>query len=125
MKAILKLSLVFALLLSFTNCKKNQTGGKSSVSGTVKHHDKPIADAYVYIKFQSTEFPGEDYTLYDTYVQADANGNYRIPLYKGSYYLFAKGYDLAIASPFIVKGGTSFTIRNKENLSIDLAVTED
>lgn len=125
MKAILKLSLVFVLLLSFTNCKKNQTGGKASVSGTVKHHEKTIADAYVYIKFNTTEFPGDDYTKYDTYVQADANGKYRIPLYKGSYYLYAKGYDLDIASPFIVKGGTSFTIRNKENLSIDLAVTED
>ncbi len=125
MKTILKLSFVVLLLLSFTQCKKNQTGGKASISGTVKHHEKIIAGAYVYVKFNTTEFPGDDYTLYDTYVQADVNGNFRIPFYKGSYYVYAKGYDEDIASPFIVKGGTSFSIRNKENLTIDLAVTED
>jgi hypothetical protein len=125
MKTLFKLSLVLVLALGFSACKKNQTGGKASVKGVVAHHGKPIADAYVYIKFNATEFPGEDFKMYDTYVKANSTGNYSIPLYKGSYYLYAKGYDLDIPSPFEVKGGTSFSIRNKENLTIDIAVSED
>lgn len=125
MKTMLRISFIILLALGLaTACKKNQTGGKASVKGVVSHHGKPIADAYVYIKFNAVEFPGEDFSKYDTYVKADANGNYSIALYKGSYYLFAKGYDLDIPSPFVVQGGVSFSIRNKENLTRDIAVTE-
>ena len=41
--------------------------------------------------------------LYDTYVQADASGNYSIPFYKGTYYVFGYGFDMDIPSPYIVK----------------------
>jgi hypothetical protein len=78
----------------------------------------------VYIKFNTTEFPGDDYKLYDTYVQADASGNYSIPFYKGSYYLYAAGLDLDTPPPYNVKGGLSVSLRNKENLTKDIAVTE-
>lgn len=125
MKKIVSLVLIVSIVSIFSSCKKNQTGGKASLKGTVKHHEKPIPDAFVYIKFNSTEFPGSDYKKYDTYVEADANGNYSIPLYKGSYYIYAVGRDLDIPSPFEVKGGFSFSIRNKENLVKDIAVTED
>ncbi len=125
MKTFIKLSLIIALAVNFSGCKKNQLGGKASVKGVVSHHGKAIADAYVYIKFKATEFPGDDYKKYDTYVKTDANGNYSIALYKGSYYLYASGYDLAIPYPFIVKGGLSFSIRNKENLTKDIAVSEE
>lgn len=125
MKTLIKLSLFFTLIVSFSACKKNQLGGKSSVKGVVNHHGKPIADAYVYIKFNTTEFPGDDYTKYDTYVKTDVNGNYSISFYKGSYYLYASGYDLDIPSPFIVKGGLSITLKNKENITKDIAVSED
>ena len=116
---------VMILVLNISSCKKNQLGGKASVSGVVKHHAKPIADAYIYIKFNATEFPGDNYKLYDTYVKTDANGNYKISLYKGSYYLYATGYDLDIPSPYIVKGGISVSVRNKENLTKEIAITED
>jgi len=125
MKTLIKLSLILVLALGFSACKKNQTGGKASVKGVVAHHGKPIGEAYIYIKFNTLDFPGDDYNKYDTYVKADANGNYSIPLYKGSYYLYAKGFDLDIPSPFEVHGGTSFSIRNKENLTIDIAVSEE
>ena len=124
MNTILKLSLAFLLITGLFSCKKNQTGGKGSVKGVVNHHGKAIADAYVYIKFNTTEFPGEDYTNYNTFVKAVANGNYSIPFYKGSYYLYAKGYDMDIPHPFEVKGGISVSLRNKENLTKDIAVTE-
>lgn len=99
-------------------------GGKATLKGIVSHHNKPIPNAYVYIKYNTSEFPGADYTLYDTYVQADSEGNYSIDFYKGTYYIFAYGYDLAIAAPYVVKGGLSISIRNREHLVKDIAVTE-
>lgn len=115
------ISLSFLLLLS---CKKNQVGGSATVKGVVAHHGKAIADAYVYIKYDATEFPGDDYTLYNTFVKADGSGNYSIPLYKGNYYIYARGYDYAIPAPYLVKGGLSVTVRNSENLTKDIAVSE-
>ena len=125
MKTLIKLFLITILISTGYSCKKNQVGGKGSLKGMIMHHNKPIADAYVYIKYNSTEFPGEEYTLYDTYVQADAGGNYKIPLYKGTYYVFATGRDEDIPSPYTVKGGFSFSLKNKENISKDIQVSED
>ncbi len=125
MKTICKLFFVIALMLNISSCKKNQVGGKSSVKGVVAHHGKPIANARVFIKYNTTEFPGDDYKSYDTFVDADDQGNYKVQLYKGSYYLYAKGYDMDIPSPFVVQGGLSISIRNKENLTKDIAVSED
>jgi len=122
---LLKLSFIFLLLNMTVACKKNKTGGKATLKGVVKHHDKPIAGAYIYVKFNSSEFPGEDYKLYDTYVKAEENGNYTIPFYKGTYYVYAVGLDMDIPYPYKVSGGTSFSIRNNENLTKDLAITEE
>ena len=58
MKTIFKLSLIICLILSVTACKKNQLGGKSTLKGVVAHHGKPIPNAVVYIKFNTSEFPG-------------------------------------------------------------------
>lgn len=124
MKTIFKLSLITILFFAINSCKKNQTGGKATLKGVVMHHEKPIPNAYVYIKFNSSEFPGDDYKLYDTYVQADANGNYSISFYKGTYYIYASGIDLDIPPPYTVKGGLSVTLRNKETLVKNIAVTE-
>lgn len=124
MKTIFKLSLITILFFAINSCKKNQTGGKATLKGVVMHHEKPIPDAYVYIKFNTSEFPGDDYKLYDTYVQADANGNYSVSFYKGTYYIFAIGRDLNIPFPYEVKGGLSVTLRNKETLVKNIAVTE-
>ena len=112
-------------LFIFTSCKKNQLGGDASLTGIVMHHNKPISNAKVYIKFNTTEFPGADSTIYDSFVQADGNGNYSIPFYKGSYYVFAIGRDLAITYPYLVKGGLSISVRNREKLTKNIAVTED
>ncbi len=125
MKLIIKIALILSLAANFTACKKNQTGGKASVKGTVAHHGKVIPGAYVYIKFNATEFPGDDYKNYDTYVKANDAGNFSFPLYKGNYYQYATGYDQDIPYPFIVKGGIGFSVRNKENLKVDVAVSED
>lgn len=125
MNHFIKVSVLVLSVVVFFSCKKNQTGGKASVEGVVSHHGKPIPDAYVYVKFNATEFPGEDYTNYDTYVKADGSGRYKISFYKGNYYIYARGYDMDIPAPYIVHGGLTVSLRNHESLKVDIAVTED
>lgn len=126
MKSIFVKTLTICAVIFLTcTCKKNQTGGKATLEGVVAHHGVAIPDAYVYVKFKSSEFPGEDYTNYDTYVKADSEGRYKINFYKGSYYIFAMGYDYSIPAPYIVKGGLAVSLRNREHLTKDIAVTED
>jgi hypothetical protein len=109
-----KLFFISLLFFAFIACKKNQLGGKSSVKGTT-----------VYIKFDSKESAGSDVSKYDSKVKADINGNYEIPaLYKGDYYLYAVGEDFAVPPPYTVFGGVPLTLRNNENISINIPVTE-
>jgi len=114
---------VFILILVIS-CKKNQIGGKAEVSGYVKHHGKNIPYARIFIKYNAKDFPGNDTTIYDAKVSADANAFYTINFYKGDYYLYAVGYDYAIPPPYVVKGGTSVHLRFNEKRSLDLYVTE-
>jgi len=115
----------FILLLTFFGCKKNQLDGKSTIQGNIKHHAKIIANATVFIKFNATELPGTDTTLYDAKVRADASGNYTIKCYKGKYFLYGYGYDNQVTSNNgRVTGGSAVKMRNNENATIDLAVTE-
>ena len=99
--------------LSFFGCKKNQLGGKSDIKGKVTHHDVAIPNARVYIKFNATEFPGTDVSVYDTFIDADHNGNFEIKkIYHGSYYFYAVGTDPAISSiADNVKGGTALKVK--------------
>ncbi|MDF2448318.1 MAG: hypothetical protein K0R26_822 [Bacteroidota bacterium] len=117
-------SLVLIALALMISCKKNQIGGKATIRGTVKHHDKPIEHAIVYVKFNASEFPGEDLKLYDTYVEADGSGNYNISVYKGNYYLYAVGTDLDVPPPYEVKGGVPVTVKKrKDELTVDIAIS--
>ena len=43
--------LLFAITFIVSSCHKEGIGGKSSVSGGVFHHSKPIPNAIVYIKY--------------------------------------------------------------------------
>jgi hypothetical protein len=123
MKKLLFLLICISMIV--IACKKNELGGKSSIKGKVVHHSKAIANAIVYIKFDSKESAGTDVTKYDTKVTADVNGNYEIPsLYKGDYYLYAVGEDFAIPPPYTVNGGIPVVMRTKESISIDVPVTE-
>ncbi len=118
--------LLLPLLLAFFSfsCKKNQLGGKSTISGTVSHHSKIIPYATVFIKYNAKEFPGKDTTVYDAKVRADAAGKYSLKCYKGDYYLYGYGYDYDIQPPYTVVGGVPAHIRQRENLTINVAVTE-
>jgi len=115
----------FIFLLTFFGCKKNEVGGKSTIEGNIKHHAKVIPYATVFIKYNASELPGTDTTLYDAKVKADVSGNYIIKCYKGKYFLYGYGYDNQVTSNNgKVTGGSSVSIRNNERITIDLAITE-
>ena len=108
--------------LSFFGCKKNQLGGKSNIKGKVAHHGVAIPYAKVYIKFNATEFPGTDVSVYDTNIDADHNGNILIEhIYHGQYYFYAVGLDGVIP----VKGGVALKVKMlKEITGFEVPVTE-
>lgn len=119
-------TVLFFVLLSggMSSCHKEGIGGNASISGTVYHHDEPIPNCVVYIKFNASDFPGDDQTDYNTSVTADASGHFEFTkLYKGEYYLFGKGYDNKIMA--IVKGGIPVKIKRNKVITQDVPVTED
>lgn len=121
-KIILPGLLLFSVL--FYSCRKEGTGGKSSVNGNVYHHSQPIPAAIVYIKYDATEFPGGDVSVYDNHVTADANAHFEFKdLRKGDYFLYAVGYDNSILSA--VKGGVGIKLKYNKALTSNIPVTED
>lgn len=116
---------VFMLVtvFAFTSCKKEGTGGKSSVSGFVKHHSLAIPNAVVYIKYGATEFPGADVSKYDASTVADASAKYEFKeLQKGDYYIYGVGYDSLLMEP--VTGGIGLFLKRNEAKKTDVPVTE-
>lgn len=113
--------------LSLFGCKKNQLGGKSNIKGKVQHHDKDIPFARVYIKFNAKDFPGEDISVYDTFVDADQNGSILIEhIYHGNYYFYSIGSDPSVSSlPNNVKGGVHLKVKMlKEHTGFVVPVSE-
>lgn len=113
---------VLSALVVFTFCKKNEAGGKSSIHGQVKHHEKIIPFSRVFIKYNAEEFPGTDTLIYDAKTSADATGTFHFNLYKGVYYLYGYGYDSGL--PGRVTGGVKCRLRNNEDKLLDIPVAE-
>lgn len=115
--------LMLVSVLTFTACKKEGTGGKSSVSGTVKHHAIVIPNAVVYIKYGATEFPGADVSVYDASVVANASAQYEFKeLQKGDYYIYGVGFDSSQMQT--VTGGIGIFLKKNEAKKTDVPVTE-
>ena len=111
------------LLATTTSCHKEGTGGKSSISGYVKHHTQLIPNATVYIKYGATEFPGTNTANYDASVTTGTDAHYEFKdLRKGDYYLYGAGYDNTMALP--VTGGVAVKIKYNKATTIDVPVTE-
>jgi hypothetical protein len=118
------LTVLFAAILILGGCSEEGPGGKASITGNVKHHDEPIPNATVYIKYGATEFPGHDPAIYDDETQASStDGQYSIEgLEKGAYYLYSAGYDAQIFDS--VFGGIHVMIKAGEAFETDIPVTE-
>ncbi len=107
-----------------SSCKKNQLGGSSYIKGKVSHHSKAIANAIIFIKFNTKEFPGKEIELYDHSLSSDINGEFSIACYKGYYYLYAVGTDDQFFRQISVNGGAPVNIRSNEIVEMNLAVSE-
>lgn len=115
MKNVFLFIITFSVL--FYSCSKEGTGGKASISAYVKHHEKIIPAAVIYIKYDATEFPGKDISLYDdsvtTGLAGEEAGHVTITSLKtGQYYLYGIGYDKDIMLP--VTGGIPVEIKFKD-----------
>ena len=88
------------------------------------HHQQPIPNAMVYIKYGTQDSPGSNITYYDANVKADANANYQFNnLRRGDYYLFSIGFDSTIVEQ--VSGGVPVKVKNKEEtVTLDVPVVE-
>ncbi|MBI4930543.1 MAG: carboxypeptidase regulatory-like domain-containing protein [Bacteroidetes bacterium] len=122
MKKVYCLLLIVYCLLFFS-CHKEGPGGKATIKGVVKHNSVAIPGAAMYIKYGAKESPGTNVTYYDESVTSDAQANYKFAdLRKGSYYLFAVGFDSLIIQT--VTGGIPIEIKSKtENVEADVPVT--
>ncbi len=121
-KLFVAICFAFVLLIA-SSCHKEGIGGNASVSGTVLHHDDPIPNCVVYIKFNTTDFPGDNPSDYDSKISADATGKYNFSkLYRGDYYLYGVGIDNRIQD--VVKGGIGIHVKNNKAYEQDVPVTE-
>lgn len=103
------------MFLSIAGCDKEdeQPNGRDhervELSGTVLHHDRPIAFARVYLKQNTSAFPGRNPGLYDINAEADGDANFHFHnLAPASYYLYGEGWDAGINDS--VYGGIPITI---------------
>lgn len=108
-------------------CAEGRTG-ELQLSATMIHHTRPIKGCKLFIKYNATEFPGEDTSLYDFHVTAPNNSAVAVidSLNCGNYYLYAVGIDsLLDPSGWLCKGGLPFSTDKKSgSVSINVYITE-
>jgi len=95
------------------------------ISGEVMHHNIPIPNATVYIKYNASELPGIDSTDYDDWIIAtESDAFYEFSeLDLGSYYLFGRGYDEECQCDVI--GGIPISlVENRPTRETNVPVTE-
>lgn len=123
--------LFIALLIiafAFTSCSKPGLGGEATIAAFPKHHDTPIPNTTIYIKYDAKEFPGTDVSVYDDaqvaepHAGGDPHAHFE-GLKKGDYYLYGVGFDSSINQ--IVTGGIPVEITEKAGeIEIVVPVTE-
>lgn len=125
------LSAAFLLLFA---CKKQSDpiiqpednagkGGSGSLKVAVSHHSKPISNAIVFIKYNTSEQPlSFDDSVACVWENGKAIANFS-SLKKGQYYLLGKGYDTTIFQNVI--GGIPYKLAEETAIAITLPVTED
>lgn len=90
--------MVFFLALFISGCKKKDTvtpvTSKIILAVSVKHHDVPVPQLPVYIKFNTSSYPGRDSTKYDVRKLTDNAGMVYFPnIIPGNHYIYGYGYD--------------------------------
>lgn len=127
-----KLIFSAAILLTISSCCKEGTGGGATLVVFLKHHGAPIANQVghvdtVWVKYNAKDSPGGT-DKYDTYFYGEEGEDHVHceGLKCGDYFLFGAGLDTTLGQR--VKGGMHVKIKHKdrkEEIDVDLAVTED
>lgn len=125
--------LVVALMYhSFISCKKDESG-TNTISGsikleiTAKHHTWGVGGLSVFLKENTTLFPGYDTSLYTRRTTTDSLGKSEFnSLFPGDFYVYAIGYDSIWGDSVI--GYMPVTIKNQtlvdNTMNIELYVSE-
>lgn len=82
------------LLLVFSGCKED-IGPQSIITGKIYHHDWNVPGLMVYLRHNSTDYPGSDSRNYSDSMKVRgqfAEFSFR-KLSAGDYYIMAFGYD--------------------------------
>lgn len=113
------LILLIAVATSFASCTKEGKGGNASISGVIKRNGVyTIPNSVVYIKYGTTEFPGEDPQMYDDSYATGTEATFEFTeLKKGDYYLFVTGFD--VTGGFSVSGGMVVNLERKQHKALD------
>lgn len=97
-----KIAIVFFFIVFLSGgCKKEQSILNSRIiSGTISlevhaiHHTWDVSSISIYLKKNTTNFPGKDSSLYEFKGITDGNGKYTFEkLFPGDYYLYVSGFD--------------------------------
>jgi len=113
--------IAFSLFL-FVACEKAGTGGKASISAFPEHHEDPIKNGVVYIKYNAADLPGTEPSDFDAQANVEGDNAHFHDLKKGKYYLYHVGYDSAVKS--IVRGGIAFEIKKETENKVIIPVVE-
>lgn len=123
MHRLLLLFLACTLTLGLASCAEEGPGGSATINGTTAHHDDPIPDCKVYIRYGSKESPGTDPALYDDSTSSNSEARFSFPgLERGEYYVYAVGFDSAIGEP--VRAGAPVDLKSGQTVDIVIPVTE-
>ncbi|MCH8904953.1 MAG: hypothetical protein IIA45_13685 [Bacteroidetes bacterium] len=105
--------LLFAVALISACIKVGGTGGKAEIHGHIIHDTIHIPSAFIYLKYDATEFPGTLLNVYDETTLSDTSGHYQFEaLMRGDYYIYCVAYDSLTSEP--VTGGLAIVIEKKK-----------
>jgi hypothetical protein len=124
-------ALFLYLFLFSSACKKDNTNnsveGKIVLSVKATHHTVPVPSLPVYLKYNTSDYPGRDSTKYNVRLLTNSNGEVNFTkLTPGTHYLYAYGYDSGVGEnvigyqPVTV---SSSTIRN-DSVLVQMFVSE-
>lgn len=134
-----RLLAICAAILFFQSCKEEQDDpqpdlcnegrtGELELVMRIVHHTRPIKGSRVFIKYNATEFPGDDTTRYDYAVSSLDDSPFATidSLACGNYYLYAVGIDsLLDPTNWVCRGGLPFSTNQSVGTdSINVYITE-
>jgi hypothetical protein len=120
---------LFLVTCLFTSCKKSDSDNGDLISGSISlnvqvmHHTWGVPYTNVYLKKNTSVYPGEDTSRYDIRLTSDNDGKAIFEgLHPGNYFVFSKGYDLIWGDTVIGYSPVVIAISSLENNRVDLTL---